>query len=863
MKSIWKTVCLLGICLPVFAHSPHHVIDALQLSPDYEDDSTVFVLVHNYLLRSTGRGAHWQQLVNGIDTPHVLSDIAISGDFAADGTLFVSTDGGGIFRSADRGQSWQPFNTGLRQRGIGQLFTPTSDGAPVIFAAGSSRGLFVSSVQDADWRRLISDDVQITALAVIEAGESTYSTAGDSNGGIWKSDDALGVWQRIVELDNVGAITSFANGSLHEQAETLLVGTEKSGLLLLSTDGEVLKNLSRQWPDIVEDCAGRQLATPDLDRHIRDIKVADDGMSLFVTSWNRAVHVSLDAGTTWNLQDRGLHCDVQADSAGFATPHFRSLEMGSGDQQDWFLASFEGLYRSEDRGESWVQLETMPVSLIRGMGISPTIGKRHALIVTTYGGGAYISADLGQSWQIANHGLVSTRLADAEFAPGPEDGFQIFALSRERLLEREGIDDAWNASSLVYRGWRRRVGAGLERYLNFSPEYGRDMFLADSERFGLWPMQIELSPSFAEDQTMMLGFRRRGVWISDDGGASWDRDWEGPRDYVTDLKISPDFPHDGIAFAGLRGSGIYVTRDGAQSWHAQNDGFHFFEDFHPTDAPNHFVDPPLSRAITDVTLAVSPQYSEDFTVFAGSSAGLFRSSDGGRSWLELTIELSREQTAIVGMAMSPAGKGGQMIVASVKGRGLYRSTDRGKSFEPVGRQLLQDNVELKYILFSPSFNADDTIYGASDWELWVSRDRGATWTIAQPPVRYEDLRGGSVGPLWFSDDWKRETGSMFSASTQTATDQAGASASLRFVGHAMDWSGQRGPAGGMARVVIDGVEAGIADLYSELESSSVSIFKVSDLQDKQHNVVIEVLDEKNSASTGRQVTVDSIDVVRR
>jgi len=743
------------------------------------------------------------------------------------------------------------------------LLVAADEEGPLVLAAGSSRGLFASPASNAGWRRLISDDVQITALAMIEAGDSSYAVAGDSRGGIWKSSTSLDDWRRVARHDNVGAITSFAQGESRGQSMTWLTGTEQAGLLLMSDDGAVLDRLSRQWPDIVEDCAGRSMEPSIPDQHIRDISSADGGSSIFVTTWNRAVYVSEDAGKTWSVQDQGLRCNVQADSAGFSTPHFRDLDIGGGNRQDWFLASFEGLFRSGDGGTSWVQLETMPVSLVRGLAVSPAIGSDHAIILTTYGGGAYISPDRGRSWAIANHGLASTRLADAEFAPTSQGDFPVFALSRERLLARDGTAGAWSVNSLVYRGWRRSVGGGLERYLKFSSEYGKDLFLSDSERLGIWPMQVALSPAFAEDQTMLLGFRRQGVWISDDGGASWDREWEGPRDYVTDLKVSPDFSNDRTAFAGLRGAGIYATRDGAKTWQAQNSGFRFFEHYAATSDPNHFVDPPLSRAITDVSLAVSPRFAEDLTVFAGSAAGLFRSTDGGHAWQALTVEPSVEKTAIAGIAVSPAAEGEQMLIASIKGRGIFRSTDAGRSFEPVGRQLLHDNVEFRFIRFSPSFDTDNTIYGASDWDLWVSGDRGTSWTIVLPPVRYEDWRGGSPGPLWFSADWSRETGTAFSASTQTTSDKPGASVSLNFVGDSIVWQGERGPSGGMARVVIDGVEAGTVDLYSDSKASGVSIFSVSDLPDKPHNVVIEVLDEKNSMSNGRRVTVDNVDVMRR
>ncbi len=725
-----------------------------------------------------------------------------------------------------RGQSWNRFNKGLRQQNIGMLLVAAHQGEPLVLAAGSSRGLFVSSAQTADWRRTISDDVQVSALGLAEESVSTYALAGDSTGGIWKSDGELENWQRIIRLKNVGAITSFAAVGSPGPANTFLVGTEKSGLLRISESGAALEHLSRSWPDL----------------HVRDIKSSSNGADIFVTTWNRAVHVSRDAGQSWSILSKGLRRNAQADARSFAMPHFRGLEMGGAGRPDWFLAGFDGLYRSEDSGKSWVQFETMPVSLIRGIGISPAFGRQHKLLVTTYGGGAYISSDQGRAWSIANNGLISTRLADAEFSPEYWNDGHAFSVSKGRLLASDNIENGWSALSLVYNGWRRRVGLALD------------------ERGGIWPMQIELSPSFGLDQTMLLGFRRHGVWISDDAGASWDRSWDGPTDYVTDLQISPEFPSDGTVFAGIRGAGIYVSRDGAKSWHAANEGFEYFADFQATKAPNHFIDPPLSRAITDVVLAISPRYAEDLTVYAGSAAGIFRSTDGGQAWQKLSLASSLQNVPVIGLGISPAYGGGHMILASTRGGKLYRSTDAGKTFEAIGENLLQDNVELKFIRFSPSFQHDNIIYGASDRELRISRDQGDTWVVIKRPVRYEDWRGATPGPVWFTGSWFRETGAHYSASTQTATDSKGARATLNFVGNTVSWFGERGPSGGQARIMIDGIQVASIDLYSKQQSAGSELLKLSALNNKPHSIVIEVSDENNPHSTGHRVTVDNIDV---
>ncbi len=803
----------LGLAVPAFAHSPHHVIDDLEISSDYANDTTLFVLVHNYLLRSTDRAGTWQPLVNGIDTPHILTDIAVSANFAADGSVFVASAGDGVFRSADRGNTWQRFNAGLTRYDIGKLHVVHGDAGAYVLAAGSWRGLFLSPAGGADWFRVLSDDVQVTALAHMDIEGETTLFAGDSRGGLWRSGPGLRDWRRIANVDTLGAITV-----LRSEAGRggLLVGTAESGLVRMSVDGEITQRLDQRWPRSSVNCGAK------LNREVRDI--ATDGARILFTTWSDALYASGDDGASWEVLDAGLRCDKQADDARFGTPHFREVAISA---SDWFIGSFEGLFRSADQGNTWVPLETLPVWLVRGMGISGDKGGRHDLLVTTYGGGAYLTSDRGETWTVMNAGLVTTRLSDAEL---PES---LYTLSRGRLLSSPGPGRAWTPIPLADQSWLARASAKL-----FGPP-------AESSA---WPMHIELSPNFADDATMLLGFRRAGVWISDDGGASWQRDWNGPTDYTTDMKISPDFANDGTVFAAFRGAGIHVTRDRAVTWQASNDGFENFADHHVRRGANYRVDPPLSRAISDALLAISPDYARDRTVFAGSAAGLFRSTDAGETWESIG------EAPVTGLAVSPAYARDRTVLVSLRGRGLFLSTDGGQSFAPTGAGLLAASVVPEYLAFSPTFESDNVIYAASNWSFWVSGDAGANWVRVPMPVRYEDFRGDYEGPVWFSDRWQREFDAGLSASRQTATEQTGATASLWFTGTRIGWYGERGPRGGKARVYINGVEAGVVDLSAGEVSTGARVFDSGVLGAGLHEIVVEALE-------GR-VTIDYFDVVR-
>ncbi len=46
----------------VYAHSPHDVVESVAVSPDYENDHTVFIYVFDELKKSTDGGHSWKNL---------------------------------------------------------------------------------------------------------------------------------------------------------------------------------------------------------------------------------------------------------------------------------------------------------------------------------------------------------------------------------------------------------------------------------------------------------------------------------------------------------------------------------------------------------------------------------------------------------------------------------------------------------------------------------------------------------------------------------------------------------------------------------------------------------------------------------
>lgn len=106
---------------PVPAPAVHNVmltgvVASIVPSPAYAQDQTVFAFVAGQgVVRSRDGGVTWSRLRGGLpETERLSLDLAISPNFAEDGTLFVggatnTYQGEGVLRSVDGGDTWEPL----------------------------------------------------------------------------------------------------------------------------------------------------------------------------------------------------------------------------------------------------------------------------------------------------------------------------------------------------------------------------------------------------------------------------------------------------------------------------------------------------------------------------------------------------------------------------------------------------------------------------------------------------------------------------------------------------------------------------------------------------------------------------------
>ncbi len=273
----------------------------------------------------------------------------------------------------------------------------------------------------------------------------------------------------------------------------------------------------------------------------------------------------------------------------------------------------------------------------------------------------------------------------------------------------------------------------------------------------------------ANPRRLIAGTRQRGVWLSEDCGASWRASGlVGPG--VKSLAISPHNP--GLWLAGAKGALMYRTEDSGRTWE-EMDGFRRIPNrwwwFSPAEPPDR----------RPYVFALAPSPTDPNVLLAGVEfGGVVRSEDGGRTWSRHRRGALRDCHSL----KFHATNGDWAYEAGGTGGGAAFSRDGGRTWQKARRGLAKnygvvcaadpERPEVWYVCVAPSpfkaFSKDSQSYlyrasGGAGWEPigWVSHPLPATPTAlvtlpGKPGQLYAGLYNGEV---WHSanygDTWRQ------------------------------------------------------------------------------------------------------------
>ena len=226
-------------------------------------------------------------------------------------------------------------------------------------------------------------------------------------------------------------------------------------------------------------------------------------------------------------------------------------------------------------------------------------------------------------------------------------------------------------------------------------------------------MALATSPNFAHDQTVIAG-TDTGIHVSRDAGATWHAARiPVSRAMILAVCASPNFAEDGVLLAGTLEDGIWHSNDRGESWR------------------------PRSFGLLDATvfcIALSPNFARDETMAAGTDTAIYYTYNGGRAWKQL--DFPEEAAPVLSLAFSPDFAADQTLYAGTEQHGLWRSVDRGATWEPLSR-IATESLHAPSGLPSPRS-------GPSSPDLAIRLERGEGMGTPDAPPR---LPAASVSAL--------------------------------------------------------------------------------------------------------------------
>ncbi len=264
-----------------------------------------------------------------------------------------------------------------------------------------------------------------------------------------------------------------------------------------------------------------------------------------------------------------------------------------------------------------------------------------------------------------------------------------------------------------------------------------------------------------------------GIYKTIDGGETWKKMGLDSTERIGRIVINPENPNIvyvaalGHLWDANRERGVYKTEDGGKSW----------TKILYVDENTGCSDLAIDKDNPDILYAGMWDFRRRPYFFrsGGPGSGLFKTTDGGKTWEKLENGLPDGTLGRIALAISPADQNIVWALIEAEKSGLYRSKDKGENWElmtdnpTVGERpfyfalIVPDPVDTNRI-YKPGFTLNvsdnggktftvpfvgggnvhsdihavwisekdpDFIYIGTDGGVYVSNDKGNTWRIAR------------------------------------------------------------------------------------------------------------------------------------
>jgi hypothetical protein len=435
---------------------------------------------------------------------------------------------------------------------------------------------------------------------------------------------------------------------------------------------------------------------------------------------HRCVYKSVDRGDTWT--------PTGTISAPYL--YLRDLAIEPSQPATVYAVGFGGVFKSTDGGARWTEkIQGLPERLVNTIAIDPLSSS--TLYVGTEHDGVYKSIDGGENWSPANDGLTASGTgAVDELAVDAVTPSIVYAQTSDGIYKSTDGAANWiwkrhrcgpllldpSSPSTVWAGICRSTNGG-DNWTRMDNGIGSDV---------PEPTALALAPS--APATLYAGIAN-GISKTADGGAHWaalthttlvDR-------YIQALAVVPPSPSVTttlVASARSRGVHAYV-KSGIPPWEESN------------------------AYLTNINvraLAVDSSNLPSALYVGTNGGGVFHADDNG-VWRNYTWHAS--ETGLTGtgarvvnaLAVEPRTRS---CYAGTYGAGVFKSTDRGRSWTPVNSGLLDGTAHVSALAAD---RGSSTVYAGTERGVYRSDDGGAGWAAANAGMSESQVHAIALDPI--------------------------------------------------------------------------------------------------------------------
>ncbi|MEQ8675354.1 MAG: hypothetical protein RLP44_16130 [Aggregatilineales bacterium] len=194
---------------------------------------TVIAGTNGAILWSDDHGENWR-LVGMASPPPLVTSLALSPNFAEDGTVFAGTAEDGVFVSSDRGEQWIPWNLGLIDLDVDCIAMSPNFASDQTLFAGTQSGIFRSQNGGKTWQEtpFPMESAPVLSLAI----SSNQIIAGTEGNGVYVADEHGQDWHKLPGLE---AFETQAIYALKTNGEYVTVLTANALIQVRVTDSSL------------------------------------------------------------------------------------------------------------------------------------------------------------------------------------------------------------------------------------------------------------------------------------------------------------------------------------------------------------------------------------------------------------------------------------------------------------------------------------------------------------------------------------------------------------------------------------------------------------------------------------------------